>query len=264
MTKVEGSKGQRSGRNSSSAARITDHRTFRRVEVGRSHEYVAEQIRRQIMLRLIPPQRSLPPERELAKLLGVGRATVQEAIRLLEEEGLLTRRRGRSGGTFVLGPTGAEESLRQLVPKLREEVPLIEEALVFRDAIEPAAASLAARMRQEEDCRDLRRAHEEGMAEEGHADILAMDSDFHLIIGRMARNRYVAEGIEATRLALGDALLALPESPRWRRRSDREHAAILEAIEAGDDVAAERAMREHVRHTEQAIRSLLRALDPGA
>lgn len=236
------------------------HRTFRRVEVGRSHEYVAEQIRRQIMLRLIPPNGSLPPERELAKMLGVGRATVQEAIRLLEEEGLLTRRRGRSGGTFVLGPTGAEESLRELIPKLRRDTELIEEALAFRDAIEPAAAALAARLRTDEDLAELRRAHDEGVAEEGHTEILALDTDFHLIIGRMAHNRFFSDGIESARLVLGDALVALPESPRWRRRSDREHAAILAALDAGDAAAAEREMREHLLHTEQAIRALIRAL----
>jgi DNA-binding FadR family transcriptional regulator len=153
--------------------RRADHRTFRPIELGRSHEYVAEQIRRQIMLRLIPPQGSLPPERELARSLGVGRATVQEAIRLLEEEGMLTSRRGRSGGTFVVGPTDVEESLPALVPKLRGEMQLIEEALAFRRAIEPTAAALAARFGSDDDRADLRRAHEEGLLEVGNAEMLA-------------------------------------------------------------------------------------------
>ena len=236
------------------------HRSFRRVELGRSHEFVAEQIRRQITLRLIPPNGSLPPERELAKMLGVGRATVQEAIRLLEEEGLLTRRRGRSGGTFVVAPPSAEDSLRELVPKLRRDAALIDETLAFRNAIEPAAAARAARFRTDEDVAELRRAHEEGMAEADHHKILARDTDFHLIIGRIAGNRFFADGIEAARLVLGDALVALPESAKWRRRSDREHATILGAVQAGDERAAERAMREHVVHTEQAIRGLIRAL----
>jgi DNA-binding FadR family transcriptional regulator len=238
----------------------SDHRTFRPIEPGRSHEYVAEQIRRQIMLRLIPPQGSLPPERELARSLGVGRATVQEAIRLLEDEGMLTSRRGRSGGTFVVGPTDVEESLPALVPKLRREKQLIEEALAYRRAIEPTAAALAARFGTEEDRADLRRAHEEGLAEVGNAEILAKDSDFHLIIARMTENRFFAEGIEAARLALGDALFALPESPRWGARSDQHHAEILAAIEAGDERAAKKVMREHVRSTDKAIRALLRAL----
>jgi DNA-binding FadR family transcriptional regulator len=238
----------------------SDHRTFRPIEVGRSHEYVAEQIRRQIMLRLIPPQGSLPPERELARSLGVGRATVQEAIRLLEQEGMLTSRRGRSGGTFVVGPSDVEESLPALVPKLRRDTRLIEEALAFRRAIEPRAAALAARGGTDDDRAELRRAHEESLAEEGNAELLAKDSDFHLIIARMTDNRFFTEGIEAARLALGDALFALPESRRWGERSERQHAAILAAIEAGDDRAAKKVMREHVRSTDKAIRALLRAL----
>jgi DNA-binding FadR family transcriptional regulator len=243
-----------------SSVALTHHRRFRRVEVGRSHEYVAEQIRRQIALRLIPPQRSLPPERELAKMLGVGRSTVQEAISLLEEEGLLTRRRGRSGGTFVLGPTGEEGSLRELIPQLRRDAVLIEEALTFRDAIEPKAAMLAAGLRADDELAELQRAHEEGLAETGNADVLARDSDFHLIIGRMTGNHFFADAIESTRLALGDALFALPETEIWRERSDAEHTAILEAIAAGHPPAAERAMRDHVRNTGEAVRALLRAL----
>jgi GntR family transcriptional regulator, transcriptional repressor for pyruvate dehydrogenase complex len=238
----------------------SDHRGFRPVEVGRSHEFVAEQIRRQITLRLIPPNGSLPPERELARMLGVGRATLQEAIRLLEEEGLLTTRRGRSGGTFVLGPTGGEASVAALVPKLRREAHLIEEALDYRLAIEPPAAALAARSDDAEDRAALRRAHEEGLIEDGNAEVLAKDTDFHLIIGRMSQNHFLAEGIEAARLTLGDALFALPESQRWGARSSHEHRAILAAIEGGDESAARAAMREHVRNTDGAIRALLRAL----
>ena len=56
---------------------------FERLEQQRAHEYIAEQIRRQIVLRVIPTGQALPPERELARMFGVGRATVQQAIRML-------------------------------------------------------------------------------------------------------------------------------------------------------------------------------------
>jgi DNA-binding FadR family transcriptional regulator len=242
------------------AERVADHRNFQPVRVGRSHEYVGEQIRRQIALRLIPPQGALPPERELARMLGVGRATVQQAIRLLEREGLLVRRRGRFGGTFVLGPTGDEESLEDMIPKLRRNAEQIEEALAYRDAVEPAAARLAAMRRTPVECTELRRIHGEGVAERGNAEILAKDADFHLIIGRMSRNRFLADGVEAARLALADALFALPESQVWTARSDHEHARILAAIEESDPVAADRSMRRHVESTADAVRALLRAL----
>src|ERR1051325_8597679 len=74
---------------------------LRRIEQMKAHEYVADQLRRQIALRIVPPGNALPSERALVDLFGVGRPTVQQAIKLLENEGLVERRRGRTGGTFV-------------------------------------------------------------------------------------------------------------------------------------------------------------------
>src|SRR5256885_1565515 len=74
---------------------------FERIQQLRAHEYVAEQIRRHIALRLIKPGEALPAERELAGMFGVGRPTIQHALRLLEAAGLVEARRGRTGGTFI-------------------------------------------------------------------------------------------------------------------------------------------------------------------
>ena len=73
---------------------------FDAIEQQRAHEYVAEQIRRQIGLGIIAPGEALPPERELARLFGVGRVTIQLAIGTLEADRLITTRRGRSGGNW--------------------------------------------------------------------------------------------------------------------------------------------------------------------
>src|SRR2546423_10849648 len=77
---------------------------FEPIQQLRAHEYVAEQIRRHIALRLIEPGESLPSERELTAMFGVGRPTIQHALRLLEAERLVEARRGRSGGTLVSRP----------------------------------------------------------------------------------------------------------------------------------------------------------------
>ena len=84
----------------------------------RAHEYVAEQIRRHIGLRLVAPGESLPSERELATIFGVGRVTVQQALRILESEHLVESRRGRSGGTFVIEPSGDSEVMEELAIRL--------------------------------------------------------------------------------------------------------------------------------------------------
>ena len=102
---------------------------FDRIEQLRAYEYVAEQIRRQIMLRLVQTGQALPPVRELADMFRVGRTTVQQAIVELEEEGLVERRRGRTGGTFVIGPVRSPVGMRRLLSSLRRERQMIEEAL---------------------------------------------------------------------------------------------------------------------------------------
>src|SRR3954452_21058009 len=82
---------------------------FKRLQQPKAHEYVAEQIRRHIALRLIAPGESLPSERELAAMFGVGRPTIQLAVKDLAADRLVESRRGRRGGTFVSEP--AEDTI---------------------------------------------------------------------------------------------------------------------------------------------------------
>lgn len=67
----------------------------------RAIEDIADQIREQLRSGHLRPGQRLPPERELAKQLGVGRNTVREAMTMLEVAGLVERRLGSAGGAFI-------------------------------------------------------------------------------------------------------------------------------------------------------------------
>jgi GntR family transcriptional repressor for pyruvate dehydrogenase complex len=233
---------------------------FRPLEQLRAHELVAEQIRRQVALRLVSPGQSLPPERELARLFGVGRATVQQAIELLEREQLLESRRGRSGGTFVVGSTQGDETPVGVLDRVRKEREAILEALVFRAELEPAAAAAAAGARRQPDLAAMKAACRAAAATEDDAQFMEHDTELHLALGRATGNRYFAESLERLRLVLNDALVALPDSALWHARSNREHELLLHALDTGDGRAARRAMEIHVAHTDQSVRALLAAL----
>ncbi len=233
---------------------------FERIEQLRAHEYVAEQIRRQIGLRLIPTGASLPSERELAALFGVGRATVQQAVRLLEAERLVESRRGRHGGTFVIAPSSDDLAMDYLLVRLRRDAARIKEALVFRRHIETVAVELGATTRRKPELREVEAACARAESVESDIEFMTHDTQFHLAVAQAGRNRFIVESVERLRLVLNDALTALPESELWHERSRREHAAIRDAIKARDGEAARVAMTQHVASTERSIRALLAAL----
>jgi DNA-binding transcriptional regulator YhcF (GntR family) len=129
---------------------------FARLEQPRAQEYVAEQLRREITLGLIQAGEKLPSERDLLQLLGVSRFTVQQALNLLETEGLVAARRDRGGGTFVIGLPRNAGGKRRLIARIRRDRDVIAEAVACRVEVESAAAAQAADLRIEEDLTALR------------------------------------------------------------------------------------------------------------
>lgn len=70
----------------------------------RSSDDVVSQLRDILLSGEIKPNDRLPSERELSRILGVGRTTVREALRNLEAHGLVDIRLGGTGGAFFHGP----------------------------------------------------------------------------------------------------------------------------------------------------------------
>jgi len=233
---------------------------FRPIASTRVHEEVAEQLRRHIALRLVGPSGALPAERDLARLFGVGRATVQRAIGVLEAEGLVERRRGRRGGTFVVGRVEADGEGTRLIATLLTHRSEIAEALDFRLTTEPAAAALAATVAPAQDLDAIELAFEQAVSAATDAEFMEHDTSFHLSIGRASGNRFLAEAVEHVRLVLNDVLAVLPDSDAWHTWSNDEHRLVLDAVRSGDPERARDAMAAHVLHADDAIRVLLASL----
>lgn len=257
MSRPEARRG--SGEGPSSSASSSRPR-FARLQQPRAHEYVAEQLRREITLGLIHVGEKLPSERSLLLLFGVSRITVQQALNLLEDEGLVEARRGRRGGTFVTGAPHDAGSKQRLIEQIRQDRAVIAEAVACRREVEPAAAALAADRRTEEDLSRFRDMLSRARGTNDDTEFTNLDSQFHMAIVEASRNRFLLDIVERVRLAIVDAILVLPETPLWQGKSLREHQAILNAIDSRDADAARKAMARHVGHTAQSISALLRTL----
>jgi GntR family transcriptional repressor for pyruvate dehydrogenase complex len=234
--------------------------SFDPIQQLRAHEYVAEQIRRHIALRLVAPGEALPSERELAAMFGVGRPTIQHALRVLERDRLVEARRGRGGGTFVTHPAEGSPVMDELIARLLRRRDELDELLVYRRAVEPTVARIAARTRTEDDLTAMRDTIAKMVAASSEPEYMRLDTAFHLAVARATRNRHLTRAIEEIRMELNDALSLLPESETWHRRISGEHEAIFGAIEACDPDAAGAAAELHVANSDKGVRAVLAAI----
>ena len=210
-----------------------------------AHEQVLDQLRRSIGLGHFAPGEKLPPERDLARQLGVSRTTVREAGRVREGEGVVDVRRGSTGGIIVradLPSAGRRERLREF------------DAIIdFRLAVEPMAARLAAARRTRSDLTALARslARLDQLAADGAegrvADWFRADTEYHLLIGRTARNALLLDAIEKGRVGMFHPVGAV--WGRLRESAHDQHRGIFEAIGAGDGDGAAAAMATHIEGT---------------
>ena len=107
-----------SGRELDRSSPVTDARQssgplLGRVEVPRAADVLADRLRQGILSGQLRPGELLPPERKLVEQTGLGRASVREALRMLEVEDLIEARLGRYGGWLVRRPD--EESVARSI-----------------------------------------------------------------------------------------------------------------------------------------------------
>jgi DNA-binding FadR family transcriptional regulator len=229
---------------------------FRPVREGNAFEETVERLLQAIKLGVVGLGERLPPERELAPRLGISRVTLREAIRALQHEGYVESRRGRFGGTFVTyrPPAPRHGDLERVAASMGEQ---LSDALVFRMAVETGAAqALASRRLTGEQVERLRQClHEADTAAPG--DYRRLDTRFHLTIGELTGSPTLAAACADARMRLNDLLGAIPVLRRNIEHAAVQHAAIVDAILAGDQDAARRAVAEHLEGTGALLRGFL-------
>ena len=194
-----------------------------------------EKIRRLVLGGDFPPGAVLP-EAFLAQEFDVSRTPVREALKQLQNEGLVEIR--PKVGTFVREPTHRE----------------IIELFQIKESLEGLAASLLARRGETPELSALRMN-----LEDSEAAVLTNDSEayarlvheFHWTIIRGSDNLKLAEHYERlmNQLAYQRLVLRTVEHPGRIAASTREHRAVFEMIENKDPFGAETAMRNHVHAT---------------
>lgn len=208
----------------------------------RLYEQVLERLRAYVSEAGLKAGDKLPAERELAASLGVSRASVKQAIVVLEVQGLVDARHG--GGTYLVRDTLDVEPVEQLVER-RKRLP---EVLEAREALETKLAELAAERRTEDELADIRESLD-FMRDEIVGGGFGVEGDrrFHAAVTAAAHSSLLADFMQTIAGQITESRNESLRQPGRPHRSLAQHTAIYEAIAAGDPKKAAAAMRKHVR-----------------
>jgi len=250
---------------------------LRPVREGNAFEETVERLLTVIKLGLIGPGDRFPPERELAAQLGISRLTLREAIRELQRADYVESRRGRLGGTFITY-TRPAPNVRDLRRLAQERGQKLTDALTYRFAVETGAADmLAQQVAAASDPavepvapvasvtgdgslaaqRDVLLTRLKDVNNAGPADYRRMDTLFHLAIAELTGSSLLSTACAEARMALNDLLNAIPMLKLNIAHAAAQHAAIVDAILAGDSDPARNAVPEHLAGTGSLLRGFL-------
>jgi GntR family transcriptional regulator, transcriptional repressor for pyruvate dehydrogenase complex len=230
---------------------------FSPVPARNAFEVTVERLAKSIRLGVLAGGDRLPPERELAETFGVARVTLREAIKALRSAGLLESRRGHGGGTFVVAPAAQRPWATSPAGTGNPVTPAVNDTLALRRIVEPGAAALAAtRTLSAADRATLHRCLREASDCAPEIRRLA-DSRLHMAIAAAGESPSVVAVVAEVQMRLTELLRAIPVLPANIAQSDRQHAAVVAAILAGQPEAARIAMEEHVDGTGALLFGLL-------
>jgi len=227
------------------------------VTKNRLHESIVAQLRGKILNGDFACGEKLPPERDLAETFRVNRATVREALKKLEQLGLIEIIHG--DGIYVRDylKTGTIDLMKEMIYGNGDtSLSLIAQLQTLRRLLIPEMAARAAGLRSDRDVQEMAGILEKG--EEIH--VMEADLAIHGIVARACGNLpyiFLLNSFNRVFLDFGYIYFGNPDN---EKRSRRFHRELYEAILSGNAEKSRKVMSEVLEYTEKA---LLGHVDPG-
>jgi GntR family transcriptional repressor for pyruvate dehydrogenase complex len=230
---------------------------FRQIKKIRVSDTVVNQIISLIDDGKLKPGNYLPSERELMSKFQVARASVREALRILEFQGIIEVQSGK--GAFIVDDVkSANEEVVRRWFKVHASEDL--ELLEVCEALECRAARLAAMNPSQELIEEIQATLNEAEVLTGQEDIpklVYLDRKFHRLVKDASGNHLLSQLIDMTNETLPGPRQSLFYINDRAKMSWGQHRAILNAIIAHDPVTADQTMEEHIASVRTAIVDLI-------
>jgi DNA-binding FadR family transcriptional regulator len=223
-------------------------------------EQVVAELERLIADEFPEPGTRIPKEAELAERFHVSRIVIREAMKILEDRGVVEVKAGR--GTTVVAPSPAR--VKGALLRLFRDQPIptlddMERMLELRRVLEETVAGLAAVRATPDDLAHISRALSD-MASAENTEEQTSDADvrFHMAIATAAHNRFFEIVLEP----LTSVFVQQVKLTNSYEVGVELHRAIYEKIAKGDPVAARQAVRRLMESTRKHVKVALEVLSP--
>jgi len=242
--------------------------TVQKIETVRKYKQICNHLRRRILFGEILPGGRLPTVQELSQEFGVSQATVREALRVLESEGLIDTRHG--AGIFVVQRDLSRTPIGQYLEWLTQNDQKLGQVLQVREYMEGLAAGLCAAVASDDNIAELR---ENLVAQESLVKLLNCPAGpanrdpielgeeldrlayrFHLIISQASGNEFAYEILKQVLSFIFENSAPYLYANRHPCESFEEHQEIFKHIQAHNSSQAEKAMRKHIRRDRQLLK----------
>jgi DNA-binding FadR family transcriptional regulator len=232
---------------------------FPRIQASPAYQRVAEAIEGEILSGNLSPGDRLGTEADLGRQFGVNRSTVREGIRLLEQGGLICRDKSRR--------------LCVTLPRYSRLATRVSRALVlhqvtFRElweasmSLETATAEGAAARATKEDIAELESNIASMEAARSSQEVADLDSEFHILIAKVSKNRVLQLAREPAGLLFIPTLKVILDKINVARgRNLVAHRNIVEACRQHDVEGARLWMQRHIRDWKRGFEKAAQDLD---
>ncbi len=233
---------------------------FKKTSRNRVFQDLVDQIQSAILEGRLKPGDKLPPQRALMEMFETSRSSIREALRVLEQKGLIEVKLGVQGGAVVT-TTNIDPVAEVLTLLMHQKQVSLEHLEEFRLCVEGEVTALAAQSAGPADIallqRILDRAREcLGSDQPDARTFIKVDIRLHVALAEISGNPVFVAVVKMVH----ETILGYYERFTFRRPTvlkenyeDLRH--IVAAVEKGDPEGARRLAREHVRRFNRHIRS---------
>lgn len=204
---------------------------------------IITQIRDVILSGRLKPGERLASENDLLNQFSVSKATIREALRVLESMGLIEIKKGQNGGVFI-AEVDMNTTLNSIINFLHFQPISIKDITMIRYILEPPVAEFVASRITLDDIDNLEKMTEENLSEKVTDTSLGIG--FHRYLARLSENPILILIVDFIDNLLRDIKLQLNLGPEFFNKVKQAHHVILDCFVQKDGVGARREIAKDI------------------